>query len=48
MKTNPRNAGAKKTYKENVEVITLHKLIPKEAKKEILEAIDKIVEPYKN
>jgi len=45
---NERNAGKKPKYKINVQTTTLHVLIPAKTKNECLDAIEKIVEPYKN
>lgn len=41
-------AGLKKKYKDGINVIKITTLIPKEKKQEILTAIDKIVQTYKN
>lgn len=41
-------AGLKKKYKYGTNVIKITTLIPKEKKQEILIAIDKIVQTYKN
>ena len=43
-----KKVGAKPKYKEKIETVTIHCKIPLKVKKECLEAIDKIVEPYKN
>ena len=39
--------GAKPKYKEGVEVVTLHALVPKDKKNECLTAIDEIVKNEK-
>ena len=41
-------AGLKKKYKDGIKTVVIHPLIPKEKKQEILTAIDKIVQNYKN
>jgi len=47
-KKNERNAGAKPKYKKGIETVTIHALVPEKVKSKCLEAIDKIVEPFKN
>lgn len=47
MKTEKKKVGTNPKYKENVETITLHVLIPKHKKQDCLDAIDKVVENYK-
>lgn len=47
MKTEKKKVGTNPKYKENVETITLHALIPKETKQDCLRAIDRIVNMYK-
>jgi len=45
---NPRNAGVKPKYKEGVLTKVIHPLIPIEAEKDVLEAIDNVVKKYKS
>jgi len=45
---NERNAGKPPKYKEGVETCKIHPLIPKQVRKQCLEAVEKIVEPFKN
>jgi len=47
-KQNERNAGKKPKYKSEFQTTTLHVKIPTFVKNECLDAIEKIVEPYKN
>lgn len=44
---NYRNAGTKPKYKEGIETITIHRLVPKDKVSQIDEAIEKIVEQDK-
>ena len=48
MKKEPKNVGAPKKYKPEVETITLHALIPKHLKKEFLNIIEEKVKDYLN
>ena len=48
MKHNPRNAGAKRKYKTEVETTKIYLLIPAETKLKVIAAVNTIVEPYKN
>jgi len=43
---NERNAGRKPKYKSGIETIVIHKLIPKEKKKECFNAIDNVTKNY--
>lgn len=45
---NPKNAGAKLKYKEEVKTKVIHPLIPTESESEILKSIDKITKKYQN
>jgi len=43
-----KKVGVAPKYKEGIKTSRLHSLVPDKVRNECLEAIDKIVEPYKN